>query len=120
MTDKQNFGNRGEIIARNYLIAQHYKILAVKWQSSHLEIDIIAENETHIVFCEVKTRSSSTFISPQEAVTLSKQKNIIRAASHYVLKHKLTKEVRFDIIAIFLTGNDYTLEHLQDAFLPKW
>ena len=120
MTDKQNFGNRGEEIARDYLIAHHYKILAVKWQSSHLEIDIIAENETHIIFCEVKTRSNNTFRSPQEAVTLSKQKNIIRAANNYVLAKKIEKEVRFDIIAIFLRGNEYTLEHLKEAFLPKW
>jgi putative endonuclease len=120
MTDKQTFGNRGEILARNYLLEHHYKILDIKWHFGHLEVDIIAEDETYIIFCEVKTRSNNVFISPQEAVTLTKQKNIIRAANHYVSKHKIKKEVRFDIIAILLNGNEYTLEHLQGAFLPRW
>jgi len=120
MTEKQNFGNKGEMIACDYLLAHQYKILTTKWQCSHLEVDIIAEDDHYIIFCEVKTRSNNTLMSPQEAVNLLKQKNIIRAANYYVLKNKIKKEVRFDIIAIILNGNTYTLEHLKDAFLPRW
>ncbi|MDR1113220.1 MAG: YraN family protein [Bacteroidales bacterium] len=120
ITEKKQFGNRGEELARNYLIEHQYKILASKWQASHLEVDIIAETETYIIFCEVKTRSTNAFMSPQEAVTTQKQKNIIRAANLYILQYKIKKEVRFDIISILLNSNNCTIEHIPDAFSPRW
>jgi putative endonuclease len=120
MTDKQEFGRRGEELALAFYKENQYTILEKNWQSNHLEVDIIVKNEEHIAFCEVKTRSGDAFGAPQASVTPQKQRNIIRAANYYVLKHRITLEVRFDIITILFNGNQYTLEHIPFAFTPRW
>jgi len=120
MTEKQQFGRRGEELALAFYKDNQYTILEKNWQLNHLEVDIIAKNDEYIIFCEVKARSGNTFGEPQQSVTKQKQLNIIRAANYYVLKHQIKLEVRFDIIAITFNGDKYTLEHLPYAFTPKW
>jgi putative endonuclease len=120
MTDKQQFGRRGEELALAFYKDNHYTILERNWQSNHLEVDMIIKNDEHIVFCEVRTRSSDAFLTPQASVTPQKQRNIIRAANHYVLKHRIMLDVRFDIISILFNGEEHTLEHIPFAFMPKW
>jgi putative endonuclease len=120
MTEKQEFGRRGEELALAFYKENKYIILEKNWQLNHLEVDVIAKNDEYIVFCEVKTRSGNAFGEPQQSVTTQKQRNIIRAANYYVLKHQTTLEVRFDIITIIFNGDKYTLEHIPFAFSPKW
>jgi putative endonuclease len=120
MTEKQNFGRRGEALALAFYQENRYIILEKNWQSNHLEVDIIAKNEKYIVFCEVKTRSGNLLAEPHSSVTVQKQRNLIHAANHYILKHHITLEVRFDVIAVILNGEDYTIEHIPFAFMPKW
>jgi putative endonuclease len=120
MTEKQEFGRKGEELALAFYKENHYTILERNWQMNHLEVDIIAKNDEYIVFCEVKARAGNVLVEPQQAVTTQKQRNIIRAANYYVLKHQISLEVRFDIIAIVFNGDQHTLEHLPFAFTPKW
>jgi len=120
MTDKQQFGRKGEELALAFYKENKYTILEKNWQQNHLEVDIIVKNDETIVFCEVKTRSGNAFGVPQQSVTKPKQQNIIRAANYYVLKHQISLEVRFDIITIVFNGDQYTLEHIPFAFTPKW
>jgi putative endonuclease len=120
MTDKQQFGRRGEELALAFYKENSYTVLEKNWQLNHLEVDIIAKNDENIVFCEVKTRTSSSFGEPQQSVTPQKQRNIIRAANYYVLKHQISLEVRFDIVSIVFNGAQHQLEHIPFAFSPKW
>ncbi|MEG2070583.1 MAG: YraN family protein, partial [Bacteroidales bacterium] len=75
--EPQKLGKKGEELAKEYYQNNHYTILESNWRSCHLEIDLIAINQEYIVFCEVKTRSSSNFGKPEQFVTLQKQKNLI-------------------------------------------
>jgi len=120
MTEKQEFGRRGEALALAFYTENNYTILEKNWQNEHLEVDIIAKNDEYIIFCEVKTRSGNLLLEPQASVTPQKQRNLIRAANYYVLKHRIQLEVRFDIVAIILNGEQHTLEHIPFAFMPKW
>jgi putative endonuclease len=120
MTEKQEFGRRGEELALAFYKENQFTILEKNWHLNHLEVDIIAKNDEYIVFCEVKTRSGSTFGEPQQSVTPQKQRNIIRTANYYVLKYQISLEVRFDIISIIFDGDQYKLECIPFAFTPKW
>ncbi|MDR2868065.1 MAG: YraN family protein [Bacteroidales bacterium] len=120
ITEKKQMGDSGELIARNFITSLKYNIRDTNWRYGHLEIDIIAENADFIIFCEVKTRSSKVFQEPYEAVNLQKQRNMIKAANHYMNKHNLKKEVRFDIISIVLQNNSPQIEHIPAAFSPRW
>ena len=108
------------MMARDYLMQQGYTIVDTNWQFGHLEIDIIAIRENILAFVEVKTRSNSAVSEPQMAVNQQKQKNIIRAANAYILKNKYNCEARFDIISVIRNEKGTQIEHLPDAYGPRW
>ena len=120
MTNNKETGNKGESIAKDYLIEKGYSIRDCNWHFGHLEIDIIAENNTYIIFCEVKTRASNACGNPEEFVSRQQQKNIIRAANAYMNFKSCEKEVRFDILSILQSADIVDIKHIEGAFLPSW
>lgn len=119
-TDNQEKGAKGEQLAAEYLTAAGYTILEKNWRIGHLEVDIIASNNTMLVIVEVKTRKSNALGEPEEFVTIQKQQNLIRAANYYVQKFNITKEVRFDIVSIILKNGEQKINHIPNAFKPRW
>lgn len=120
MTEEQELGRMGEEMARDFFMQNGYKILAMNWKLYHLELDLIAENDEYLVFCEVKTRSSTVFGTPETFVTPEKQRKIIRAANLYMNRANIDKEVRLDIVSVTVCGDRKELHHLPDAFKPHW
>jgi putative endonuclease len=112
------FGNRGERLAAKTLQAKGYRILARNCRSRWGEIDLIARDGDTIVFVEVKTRSQDDRGRPEEAVTITKQRQISRAASAWLQLHKLNHHrCRFDVISIvWRTGEAPLIDHYQSAF----
>ena len=82
------------------------------------EIDIIARYKTFLLFIEVKTRRSTAFGTPQEAVGQRKQRQIVRTAQWYLQNNKNTKlQPRFDVVAILCkSDNSAEINHLPNAF----
>lgn len=54
-------GAAGEALACEYLGSIGYSVICRNYRSGHLETDIICENETHILFVEVKSRVDTGF-----------------------------------------------------------
>ena len=117
MADHNDFGNLAEDLATEYLVKKGYKILARNFHFQKLENDIVAEYNEIIVVTEVKARSYTTVIEPQEAVTKGKIKSIVLCADFFMKERKLDKEVRFDIITI-VPDSDGVMQitHIEDAF----
>ena len=109
-------GRWGEEVAAKYLYGRGYEIVERDWHSSHRDIDIIAQRGNLFVFVEVKTRSSSDFGSPLDAIDYEKRRNLRRAISHYVTYRKIEK-FRFDIITVVGTLGTPSPEitHLEDV-----
>jgi len=118
MADQHDTGKLGEAIAQSYLLSKGYSILETNWQSSHREIDIIAQKNDVLVIVEVKARKTAFFGEPEEFVTRSKQKLLVSAANHYISLNNLDLETRFDIISVLFKGNSHVVHHLKDAFYP--
>ena len=118
MGEAHQTGKLGENIARNHLLQNGYTILETNWQSSHKEIDIIAQKNDLLVIVEVKARKTAFFGEPEEFVSRSKQKLLIAAANHYLQKNDLDLQVRFDIISILFKGEHHQVFHIEDAFYP--
>jgi putative endonuclease len=118
MAEFHETGKQGEAIALNHLRQNGYTILETNWQSGHKEIDIIAQKNDQLVIIEVKARKTAFFGEPEEFVTKSKQKMLIVAANHYLFKNNLDLEVRFDIISVLFKGDNYRVNHIEDAFYP--
>lgn len=120
MATHNDLGTQGEELAVAHLQKQGYTILDRNWRFGKEEIDIIAQMADELVIVEVKTRNSDFFGQPHEFVSRAKQNHLIRAAHAYVEKHDLDLEVRFDIIGVIINKNGEWLEHLEDAFQPRW
>lgn len=68
----QKIGALGEQMAARYLEMHGMRILAKNWRHKFGELDLIALDGRTLVAVEVKTRSSTTFGHPLEAITVTK------------------------------------------------
>ncbi|MBL7927394.1 MAG: YraN family protein [Bacteroidia bacterium] len=114
-----SLGNEGENTALQFLKNKGYQIIATNYRYLKAEIDIIAQWKQQLIFIEVKTRSSSVFGMPQDAVGIKKQKLMIEAAHNYILQNQLRNEARFDVVAIIKTKSGTEIIHVEDAFYPQ-
>lgn len=98
----RTIGFEAEKLAKNHLLAEGLEFIEANYHCRGGEIDLIFKDKNVLLFLEVKLRSNNRFGSAAEMVTLSKQKKIIKAAEHYLLKKHLSDNVqcRFDVIAI--------------------
>jgi len=118
MAESHNLGQKGEVLAVEYLKKEGFKILFRNWKWGKHEIDIIAENKDFIIYIEVKTRTDDFQMHPVTAITKEKQKSIILAAEGYIQRYKIDKESRFDVITIIKKSEDFEINHIEDAFYP--
>ena len=118
MAEHNEFGKKGEEMAREYLVRKGYKVIATNWRYLKDEVDIVAEHNSQLVIVEVKTRRTNDFGEPEEAVTKKKQKFLIRAANAFVEQKELESEVRFDIVSVIVCDKKWQITHIEDAFYP--
>ena len=117
MAYHNELGKIGDKLAAEYLINKGYEILAQNFYFDKAEIDIIAKKDNNtLVVVEVKTRNSDFFGDPQNFVTPSKIKLLVKAANEYVISNDLGMEVRFDIIAVIKNKTIEKMEHFENAF----
>jgi putative endonuclease len=111
-------GERGERAACVFLKEHGYEILEKNYQCKLGEIDVIARRRGRLTFIEIKTRTSTQFGVPQEAVDLRKQEKIFKLAQWYLKEKKLEKApVAFDVVAIlWREGQTPEIRLIADAF----
>lgn len=118
MADHNEVGKQGEAVAVKFLAKKGYDIITQNWRFQKAEIDIITKYKGQIVIVEVKTRTSLEFENPKEAVTVAKQKRIVKAADAYIQEQNIDLECRFDIVSVLIQGSKVDVEHIEDAFSP--
>jgi len=108
-------GQKGELLAQEYLAQKGYKIIETNKRFSKLcEIDIIALDRDTLVFVEVKTRTSDFCGSGFEAITQTKYQHIKTGLFTYLqdCKNKY-KKFRIDAISVILTPS-VKINHLKN------
>ncbi len=117
--DRMEIGSLGEWITTRWLSAQGRKILYRNYRGvNHGEVDIIARHRNVLTFIEVKTRTSTTFGRPADAVGLDKQRLIQRGAMDWLrLLGNPRIKFRFDIAEVILIEGELPHVHLiENAF----
>lgn len=111
-------GGKGEALAVTFLKKRGYKVIERNYRCPWGEIDLIAREKDTLVFVEIKSRNSSEFGLPQDAVGPSKQRKIIQVAKAYMSEHHVQETIaaRFDVVAIQLTSSRPKIELIKDAF----
>lgn len=117
MSDKASLGRKGEKLAIAYLKSKGFKILAQNQRNRFGEIDIIAKDHGILVFVEVKTRTTTSFGNPIQAVDATKQNRLRNLALRYIAEKGLAdQQVRFDVLCVFQTPEAIKIEHIANAF----
>ncbi|MGB0914504.1 MAG: YraN family protein [Crocinitomicaceae bacterium] len=116
--DHIELGRKGEEIASNYLRTKGWEILSSNYKWNRGEVDLVCKVDSCLKIIEVKTRNSSYFGEPHNAVNRKKQKQIIQVANHYIQENSIDLEVEFDVISIVLNQTKMELEHIENAFYP--
>lgn len=116
MAQHNELGKKGEDMAVEYLLGYGYTILERNYRFDKAEVDIIAKKDGFLAIIEVKTRSSIDFGNPQDFVKPKQIRNLVKAVNEYIEEYQIEAEVRFDIIAIVKDGQQFKIEHLENAF----
>jgi len=110
---RQELGRAGEARAASWYEERGFVTLAKNWRCREGELDLVVRRGELVVFCEVKTRSSTRFGTPAEAVTVAKQRRIRRLALRYLAEHpQAAGTLRFDVAAVTPRG----IEVIEAAF----
>jgi putative endonuclease len=112
---KKRGGNRRkgdfyEGIAVEYLLKNHFFIIARNYSTRFGEIDIICSKGDHLVFIEVKGRRRDYKDFAYQSITHKKKKRLYHAINEY-LYHNPAEVYRFDVIVVTLQKNK--LAHVQ-------
>ena len=116
MAQHNELGELGEQLATNLLIKKGYEIIVRNYVFQKAEIDIIAKHDNMMICVEVKTRNSDFFGDPQEFVTPSKIKLLVKAMDAYITENDIEFETRFDIVAVLKNKTVEQLTHYENAF----
>jgi putative endonuclease len=120
MASKDVLGRAGEERAARHLTTRGYEILDRNWRTAEGELDLVVRDARRIVVVEVKTRRTSGFGDPLEAVDPRKRARLHRLAIAWCVSHPREssgRELRLDVIGI--TGADPAtarLDHVEDAW----
>ena len=91
MLNNRELGKLGEYYADKYISQNGYSILERNYRTKQGEIDIIAKDGNYLAFIEVKTRKSTKFGFPREAVDYYKQNKIRSIAQIYLAKNRKSR-----------------------------
>ena len=113
---RKQAGDYGEEVAKGYLAAKGYEILAQKYRAESGEVDIVAKSGGCLVFVEVKYRRQTDFGRPVLSITTAKRRTIVLAASHFLAERGLMyADCRFDVVEVF--GREtVVVNHIENAF----
>ena len=115
---RQALGRRGEDLAAAWYVQAGYRILDRNWRCRDGELDLVVARGRTVVFCEVKTRSSTRFGAPVEAITATKQRRLRTLALRWLADHdQRGGDLRFDVASVLIArGAEPVLEILEGVF----
>lgn len=102
MRNKRKVGQLFEQRAVEFLEDHGLKILEKNYRCRSGEIDLIARDDSYVVFVEVKYRHCEKTGYASEAVDGRKQRTISRVADYYLMCHFSSWDIpcRFDVVGI--------------------
>ena len=113
-------GDDYENRAAQWLQARGLRVLARNFRARTGEIDLIALDRTHLVFCEVRARRNRCYGTAAGTVDLRKQRRLLHTAQFFIQRHPQLAHLpcRFDVIAFQppQSGSDLDIHWIPGAF----
>lgn len=116
--NKRSFGDQFESFAVEKLKSFGCIIVEKNFNCKLGEIDIILKDNNDLVFLEVRYRKQASFGGASASVDKKKQSKLIKAASLYLQKAKITNKYacRFDVFAIQGLPGQLEYNWIKNAF----
>ena len=108
-------GERGETIAARHLTRLGLVVVDRNWRCDAGEIDLVLRDGAVLVICEVKTRTSTDYGDPLEAVTPATVARLRRLAARWLRVHDCHPEdVRIDMVGVLTPpGRPVEVDHVE-------
>ena len=116
---RQVLGAAGEDAVARWYARGGYQLIDRNWRCREGELDLVVARDPVLVFCEVKTRRSTAFGSPAEAVTITKQRRLRTLATRWLAAHPDTRAraLRFDVASVLAArGAEPVIDVIEGAF----
>ena len=116
----KTLGDDFERLAGSWLQQRGLRLLARNFRARAGEIDIVARHGGHLVFIEVRARSSRAYCSAAASVDRRKQRRIVLTARAFLQRHPDLADLpcRFDVVAFEprQSGHGLTIRWITGAF----
>jgi putative endonuclease len=102
-TTTKQAGDAAEDRALAHLAANGLKLVARNYRTPHRgggEIDLVMREGGTLVFVEVRKRSRSDFGGAAASIGPAKQRRIVFAARHYLMRMPSPPPCRFDVVSV--------------------
>jgi len=115
-------GELGEDHAFFHLRSLGYTIVARRWVSARVrgDLDLVGWDGGTLVVFEVKTRTARDLFPAEVAVNAAKRQQLRKLAAAWLAqlpkRHGGRVPVRFDVVSVYLVGDEPEFEHIADAF----
>jgi putative endonuclease len=116
---RRALGAAGEEAVADWYLGVGYRVLDRNWRCRAGELDLVVARPGEVVFCEVKTRRTTTFGAPVEAVTVTKQRRLRVLASQWLSAHPdvHARDLRFDVASVLAArGQQIVIDVIEGAF----
>jgi putative endonuclease len=116
---RRTLGDAGEELVARWYVDAGYRVLDRNWRCREGELDVVVARGPVLVFCEVKTRRSTAFGVPAEAVTAAKQRRLRTLAMRWLDAHPGPRAatLRFDVASVLAArGEPPVVEVIEGAF----
>jgi putative endonuclease len=107
-------GAEAESLVAEHLRDRGFEIVARNVRVGPREIDLIARRGDLLVFCEVRARTRSDFVSPLATIDAAKIARIREAAKIWLHTQRWRGAVRFDAASVILSTRE--LDYIENAF----
>ena len=102
------------------LIEKNFRVDQINGKEK-MEIDLIMQDQDHLVFIEVKLRTHQDYGDAIEMISRAKQQRLMRAATYFLVTHGLynTAQPRFDVVGITpdeTRPSSQKINWIRDAF----
>ena len=120
--DHNQKGQYAENIALNYLQQQGLQKIQNNFSCKCGEIDLIMNDETFLIFIEVRYRKQIQFGHPLETITYHKQQKIIKAIQFFLMKYPDYQHLpcRIDAVAIYSDTKQKTKNINDEKVQIEW
>jgi len=116
MSQSNTLGQQSEDLALTFLRQKGLTLIQRNYRSRLGEIDLVMKDSEHIVFVEVRYRSSIKFGGALLSVDRRKQSKLIKCAQQYIANSSSQQNFRFDVIAISPSSGQHEIQWITNAF----